>query len=129
MLYVLILTFYRQLYMIYKLSLFDPILNLKILRKKFHKWNSESSFYFWFSSFYGHWYMRYKFGPFLTQFWVKDVTTRVKTAIFWDNDLKNKLLTSKFHQKLILIFLSPSIMIYNFGPVLNNLEIITSQKN
>ena len=56
-----------------------------------------------------HEYMKYNFGLFLTQFWVNDVTTRVKTAIFWERDLRNKLLTSKFHQILMLIFLSPSI--------------------
>ena len=45
----------------------------------------------------------------LTQFWVNDVTTGVKTAIFWERDLRKKLPTSKFHQLLILIFPSPSI--------------------
>ena len=53
--------------------------------------------------------MKYKFGPFLTQFWVNDVTKGVKTAILSENDLRNKLLISKFHQILILIFLSPLI--------------------
>ena len=44
------------------------------------------------------------------QFWVNDVTNGVKTAIFWGSDFTNKLPTSKFHEILILIFLSPSIL-------------------
>ena len=52
--------------------------------------------------------MNSKFEPFLTQFWVNDVITGVKTAVFKESDLRNKLVTSKFHQILILIFLSPS---------------------
>ena len=34
------------------------------------------------SSFYHHWYMKYKFWTFLTQFWVNDITKGVKTTIF-----------------------------------------------
>ena len=33
----------------------------------------------------------------------------VKTAIVWERNLRNKLLSSKFHQTLISIFLSPAI--------------------
>ena len=65
--------------------------------------------YYWLPSFYHHWYMTYKFGYFLTQFWVNDVTTVVKIAIFWESDLRSKLRTLKFCQILILIFLSDSI--------------------
>ena len=53
--------------------------------------------------------MKYNFGPFLTRFLVNDVTTGIKTAIFWQSNLRNKLLTLKFHQILISIFLLPSI--------------------
>ena len=49
--------------------------------------------------------MKYKFGPFLTQFFVNNITTGVKTAVFWERDLSNKLLT-KFHQILLSVFLS-----------------------
>ena len=59
--------------------------------------------------------MKYKFEPFLTQFWVDDVTPGVKTAIFPKSDLRNNFLPSKFHQTLISMFSSPSYMIYNFG--------------
>ena len=33
----------------------------------------------------------------------------VKTAIVWERNLRNKLLSSKSHQTLISIFLSPAI--------------------
>ena len=71
--------------------------------------SSQISLYYRLSSFYPHWYMKHKFGPFLTQFWVNDVNMGVKTAILWQSDLRNKPLTSKFPQILISIFLSPSI--------------------
>ena len=67
------------------------------------------SFDYWLSSFYRHWYMKYKFRPFLTQFCVNGVNTGVKTAIFWETDSRNKLLISTFHQILIPVFLSPLI--------------------
>ena len=41
----------------------------------------------------------------LGPFWVNDITMEVKTAMFWEIDLRNKLLTSKFHQILISVFL------------------------
>ena len=69
----------------------------------------QVSLYYWISSFCHNWYMKHKFGPFLTQFWVNGVTTKVKTAIFWESGLRNKLLISRFYQILISIFLSPSI--------------------
>ena len=69
----------------------------------------QISIYYWLSSFYHHWYMKYKSWSFLTQFWVNYVTAGFKTAIFWASDLRNQLLTSKFLQILISIFLSPSI--------------------
>ena len=56
--------------------------------------------YCWLSSFY----MKYKTGPFLTQLWVNDVTTGVKTVRFWESDIWNKILTSMFHQIFISIF-------------------------
>ena len=69
----------------------------------------QISFYYWLSSFYHHWYMKHKSGPLLTQFWVNDVTMEVKTAMFWEFDLRSKLLTSKFHQILISVLLLPLI--------------------
>ena len=33
----------------------------------------QISFYYWLASLYRHWYMKYKFGLFLTQFWINDV--------------------------------------------------------
>ena len=75
--------------------------NFKILRKRFHKGiiHLRVSFTFDF-----HLSLN-----FLTQFWVNDVTTGVKTVTFCESDLRNKLVTSKFHQILISIFLSHSI--------------------
>ena len=67
------------------------------------------SLYYWLSFLYHHYYIKYKFESFMTPFWVNDFTTRVKTAIFWESNLRNKLLNSKFHQILISIFVSPSI--------------------
>ena len=64
---------------------------------------------YWLSSFYHHCYMKYKFGSFLTPFLVNNVTMGVKTAIFWESDLKNKLPMSEFYQILTPIFLSSSI--------------------
>ena len=64
---------------------------------------------YWLSSFYHHYYAKYKFGSFLTHFLVNEVTMEVKTAIFWESDLKNKLPISEFHQIWTPIFLSSSI--------------------
>ena len=65
--------------------------------------------YYWHLTFYHHWYMKCKTGPFLTQFGVKDVASRVITTLFRDSHVENKPLTSNFHQILISIFLSRSI--------------------
>ena len=64
---------------------------------------------YWLSCFYHYWYKKYRFVYFFTQFWVNDVTTGNKIAIFWESDLTNKFLFSTFHRILILIFLLPSI--------------------
>ena len=79
------------------------------------KTSTQFFLYYWISSSYHHWYIKYKSGPFLIQFWVK-------TVILWESDLWNKILTSVFHQIMISIFL------YSFGLFLPNLEIMTSQK-
>ena len=86
------------------------------------KTSPQFSLYYWLPSFYHHWYIKYKSGPFLTQFWINGVTTGVKTVVLWESDLWNKILTSVIHQIMISIFL------YNFWPFLPNLEIMTSQK-
>ena len=112
--------FYRQSYMIYKLSLFDPILrwwrhNMRLGFQDFEKivsytnTSSESSFYLWLSPFYHHWCMRYKFGFFWPNFELMTSPLESKLAVFWESDLINELHTWKFHQIFILIFLSPSI--------------------
>ena len=62
--------------------------------------------YCWLSSFYHNLYMKKKSGPFLTQFWINDVTTGVKTVRFWESDIWNKILTSMFHQIFFSIFSS-----------------------
>ena len=64
-------------------------------------------------------------GSFWIKYLVNDVTTEIKTTIFWESDLRNKLLTSKFDQILISIYLSP--LMHNIKLWLN-IEIITSQK-
>ena len=51
-----------------------------------------------------------------------DYQRGIKTAIFSESDPRNQLVTLKFHQLLISIFLSPSI--HDIQP---NLEIMTSQ--
>ena len=111
-------SFYQYWYMKYQ---FGPFWSIFVLmtslrgRAKFR--NSEIVFskmktspqffrYYWLSSFYHHWYMKYKSGPFLTQFSVNDVTMGVRTVILWENDLCNKLFTSMFHKTMIPIFLS-----------------------
>ena len=76
----------------------------------------QISLYYWFSSFFHHWYMKYKFELFLTQFWFNEVTRRVKTAVFWESNLRNIFLTSKFDQILISIFLSPLIFLLASKP-------------
>ena len=91
------------------LELFDPFLGWWCHRKEskllnfyivVSKTNTSPQIflYYWLSSFFHHWCMKCKFGPFLTQFWVNDVITGVKTAIFWESDLQNKLFTLKSHQ-------------------------------
>ena len=103
--------------------------NFKILRERFHKrMILQNNSYIWFWSFCQYWYMKYKFGNFLTQFWVNVVQKEVKTAIFWESDLRDKLLTLKFHQILISVFLSPMKHDIELGIFLTNLEIMTSQK-
>ena len=69
----------------------------------------QISLYYYLSSFYFPWFMEYKFGLFLTQFSVNDVNLAVKIVVFWESDLRNKLLTLNIHQTLISIFLSPSM--------------------
>ena len=66
----------------------------------------------------------------LTQFWMNDVTTRVKTCNILRKWSHKQTPHFKFHQILILIFLSPSIhdiQLY-FEPILSNFEIMASQK-
>ena len=66
----------------------------------------------------------------LTQFWMNDVTARVKNCNILRKWSYKQTPHSKFHQILILIFLSPSvhdIQLY-FEPVLSNFEIMMSQK-
>ena len=54
-----------------------------------HKqFQSNISNFSYLSSFYHHWYMKYKFGLFLTQFRFNDVTRGTKTVRFWESDLK-----------------------------------------
>ena len=47
----------------------------------------------------------------LGPFWVNDITMEVKTAMFWEIDLRSKLLTSKFHQILISVLLLHDIQL------------------
>ena len=70
--------------------------NFEIVVSKMNT-SPQSSLYYWLLSFYHHWYMRYKLGLILIQFWINDITTGVKIAIFWEIDLRKNLLTSKFH--------------------------------
>ena len=91
--------------------------------------SSQFSLYYWLSSFYHHWNMKYKFVPFLTQFWVNDVTTRVKTAIFLKDDLRNKVFISEFQSFYwFQSFYHSSYMIHSFGSFLPSLEAMTSVK-
>ena len=102
------------------LDLYDPFLgwwrhhggskfqNSEIVLSK-TKISPQFFLYYWLSSFYHHWYIEYKSGPFLTQFWVNYVTMRVKTVILWESDLWHKILTSMFHKIMISVFLSLSI--------------------
>ena len=73
--------------------------------EKFH------SFY-WLSSFYQCWHVKHKFKHFLTQFWVNDVTTGVKTTIVLESFIKY----------WVRSFSHPRCMIYNL------LEIMISEK-
>ena len=81
-----------------------------------NNYSPQISLYYWFSSFFHHWYMKYKFELFLTKFWFNEVTRRVKTAVFWESNLRNIFLTSKFDQILISIFLSPLIFLLASKP-------------
>ena len=91
--------------------------------------SSQFSLYYWLSSFYHHWNMKYKFVPFLTQFWVNDVTTRVKTAIFLKDDLRNKLFISEFQSFYwFQSFYHSWYMIHSFGSFLPSLEAMASVK-
>ena len=116
----MISSFYLHWDMKYQFGPFWPIFGLMTLPRgvktlKFwnsgfkNKYSTANSPLLLSSSFYHHCYRKYKFGLFLTKFWLNDVTTGVKTVIFWESDLRNKFLYSKFNQILISIFLSPSI--------------------
>ena len=53
-----------------------------------------SKFLFLLPSFYHHQYMRYEFGPFLSQFWVDDVTTLSQNF---------RTLREQFHKRIIYL--------------------------
>ena len=87
-------SFHLSFIFLTNLDLFDPFLGwwlhhgeskLQNFEIEVSKTNTapQISLYSWLSSLYHDWYMKYKFGPFLTKFWINDITTRVKTAIFW----------------------------------------------
>ena len=78
--------------------------NFKILRALFHKGKThlKSTFHFWFSSIYQHWYIKYQFGPFWEIFRLMTSQQSVKTSKFWDsgfnrNTLPQFIFTIAFH--------------------------------
>ena len=58
--------------------------------------------------------MNAKFEPFLTQFWVNDVITGVKTAVFKESDLRKNSLPQSFIKCWFQSFYHSRHMIYNF---------------
>ena len=132
--------FYRQLYMTYKLSLFDLILrwwrhNMGLEFHDFEKKVSltnaspKSSFYFRFSSFYHHWYMRQEFGYFLTNFGLMMSPMESKLQYFEEVISQTNSLLQSSMKYWFWSFYHSQYLIYNFEPVLPNFEIMTSQKS
>ena len=88
------------------------IQNFNILRKRFHKQiinTPQSTFYFWFSSFYQRWYMKYQFRAFLPIFGLATSPREARTLKFWDNGFKDEYFTSNFPLLLTFILLSPAV--------------------
>ena len=124
-------SFYQYWYMKNQFGPLWPIFGLMMSSRRVKTswfWDTlpQISLYYWLSSFYHHCYVKYRFRPFFDPMWLNGVTTWVKTAILWESDLRNKLLTSKFHQMLILIFLWPLIHDIQLWALFPKLEIMAS---
>ena len=84
--------------------------------------------YFWLSSFYHHWYIKYKFGPFLTQFGLmtsrRELKLQCREKVISETNSSLQCSIKYWFQS----FYHSLYMIYNFGPFLPNLETMTRQK-
>ena len=85
----------------------------------------QISLYYWFSFLYRHWYMKYKFGPFLTQFWANDVKLQYFEKLVTETNFPYFKVPSNIDFDLS-ITLDTSYT--TFGPFLPNLKIMTPQK-
>ena len=89
------------------------------------KASPQISLYYWLSSFYRHWYMKYKFGSFLTQFWVNDVKLQYFEKSVTETNFPH------FKVPLNIDFdLSVTLDTWHatFGSFLQNLKLMTSEK-
>ena len=81
--------------------------------------------YYWISSFHHHWYMKYKFELFLTQFWVNDVKLQYfeKLATGTNSPYFKVPSNTDFDLSITL-----DTWYTTFCPFLHKLKIMTSQK-
>ena len=85
----------------------------------------QISLYYWLSSFYRHWYMKYKFGSFLTQFWVNDLILQYFEKLVPETNSPHFKVSSNIDFDLSITL---DTWYATFGPFLLNLEKMTSQK-
>ena len=85
----------------------------------------QISLYYWLSSFYRHWYMKYKFGPFLTQFWVNDVKLQYFEKLVTETNSPHFKVPSNIDFDFSITL---DTWYTTFSPFLHNLKIMTSQK-
>ena len=122
----------------YQFGPFSAIFGL--MKSKLSKKPKKSKFWdgdfkkYWFtsnflllllSSFYRHWFMKYKFGPFLTQFWDNDVQFQYFDKLVTEINSPHFKVLSNIDFDLSIAL---DTWYITFDPFLPNLEIMTSQK-
>ena len=81
--------------------------------------------YYWLPSYYRHWYMKYKFRQFLTQFWVNDVKLPYFEKLITETNSPHLKVPSNSNFDFPF---SRDTWYTTFGPFLTNLEIMASQR-
>ena len=107
-------------------SLESKLQNSEIVVSKTNTSPQIFLYYYWLSSFYHHWYIKYKLWPILTQFCVNVVTIGVK-LLYFEKVISEKNSSLPYSIKYwFRFFYHFWCMMYIFGPFLPNLKIMTS---